>query len=165
MGAFWKTRQGREKARRAAIVATASGLYVGYFPVASGTAGSLLGVGLVWLWRDVPWPMQCIIAAALTVGASWICQHAGIYFKNADSGRMVLDEIVGMLVTMIGMPVNAYWLGAGFLVFRFLDIVKFPPARYIDRHVKNGWGVVLDDVVAGVYGNIWLHLMLRATEF
>ena len=74
----------------------------------------------------------------------------------------MIDEIVGMMITMVGVPVTPYWLVIGFVLFRIFDVVKIPPANIFDSRVKNGWGIMLDDVCAGIYGNILLHLMLRA---
>jgi phosphatidylglycerophosphatase A len=73
----------------------------------------------------------------------------------------VIDEVVGYLVTMVGVPLTVQGVVLGFFLFRFFDIVKVEPARYFDRHLKNGYGVVLDDVAAGVYACGVLHLALR----
>ena len=82
-------------------------------------------------------------------------------FAEKDSGKIVIDEVVGYLVTMLAVPFSWPAVVAGFFLFRFFDITKIPPARYFDRQVKNGYGVVLDDVVAGIYACAVLHLMLR----
>ena len=78
-----------------------------------------------------------------------------------DSGKIVIDEVAGYLVTMTGVAVSWKWAAAGFFLFRFFDISKIEPARYCDRHLKNGYGVVLDDVVAGIYACLALHLLVR----
>jgi phosphatidylglycerophosphatase A len=132
-------------------------------PVASGTFGSLVGAAIVWGYRDLPLVTQSAILVGLFAVGVWTSQKAGKLYREADSSRIVIDEIVGIMVTMLGIPVTAYWLVWGFVLFRFLDIAKFPPAHYFDARMKNGWGVMLDDVFAGIYGNIWLHLMIRAT--
>ena len=103
--------------------------------------------------------MLCITLCLIGVWLSAVASHI---FNYQDPSRVVVDEIVGVMVTMIGMPVTGYWLLAGFLVFRVLDVIKPFPANIFDSRVKGGWGVMMDDVVAGIYGNIILHLMLKA---
>ncbi len=103
---------------------------------------------------------MCLALGAVGV---WASEQAGTIFRNADSSRITIDEIVGFMVTMIGVPVTMYWIVWGFLLFRFFDIIKFPPANLFDERMKNGWGVMLDDVTAGIYSNILLHLMIRAS--
>ncbi len=145
------------------VLCLASGGFTGYFPVASGTFGSMVGVAIIWLYRDLPLTAQLPILIGLLAIGIWVSDKAGHIYGVADSSRIVIDEIVGMMITMIGIPVTPYWLVWGFLIFRFLDVAKFPPADIFDVRFKNGWGVMFDDVFAGIYGNIWLHLMLRAT--
>jgi phosphatidylglycerophosphatase A len=102
------------------------------------------------------------VSLALLVIGVWAAGQTCQILKKKDASQIVMDEIVGMLITMIGIPVTPYWLLVGFLLFRLLDIVKPSPAKYFDEKVTGGWGVMMDDVVAGIYGNIILHLMLRA---
>ncbi len=147
---------------RIGTLCLATGGFVGYFPVASGTIGTLVGVALVYGLRALTWPLFLVATLALGAAGVWASQEANLLFKKADSSRIVVDEIVGFMITMIGIPVDGYWLAIGFLLFRFFDISKLPPANIIDAKLKNGWGVMLDDVVAGIYGNIILHLMLKA---
>jgi len=84
-------------------------------------------------------------------------------YKMVDSPKIVIDEIAGIMVTMIGIPLTGYWLFWGFILFRIFDITKPPPAKYFDSKVHNSWGVMLDDIIAGIYSNIILQLMLRTT--
>ncbi len=153
----WKVRL-----RDFAVMAIASGGGTGYFPVASGTAGTLVGVLIVWLFRDAPLGFNLALILFLGGVGVWVSQEAGRLLKVSDSSKIVIDEIVGFMITMIGIPGSGYWLVFGFLLFRFFDITKLPPANYFDERIKNGWGVMLDDVAAGVYANILLQLMLRA---
>jgi phosphatidylglycerophosphatase A len=97
-----------------------------------------------------------IVTIAIGVHASNIAQR---HFKQDDPGRVVIDEIVGLMTTMIGIPVVGSSLFVGFVLFRILDVTKPPPANIFDTRIKNGWGIVLDDVSAGIYANILLHLM------
>lgn len=149
--------------KKIGILGLASGGFTGYFPVASGTFGTLVGVAIVWGWRGMPVWGQ--IVACLSMGALgvWGSQEAGRIYKRSDSSRIVIDEIVGFMVAMVGVPVTPYWIVWGFVLFRFFDISKIPPANVFDQRMKNGWGVMLDDVTAGVYSNILLHLMMAAS--
>ena len=136
-------------------VATAGG--VGYFPVAPGTAGSLLGVGIVLAfsllpvapaWRSVAGALAAIILMVLGAAAS---SKAETFFGRVDPGQVVIDEVVGQMIALVAWPV-AGWKTyvAGFILFRFFDIVKPFPARRCER-IAGGWGIMLDDVVAGAY--------------
>ncbi len=153
----------KKRLKKVGIIGVASGVFTGYFPVASGTVGTLLGVAIVWLWQGLPISLQVVMCLALGAVGVWASEQAGTIFRNADSSRITIDEIVGFMVTMIGVPVTMYWIVWGFLLFRFFDIIKFPPANLFDERMKNGWGVMLDDVTAGIYSNILLHLMIRAS--
>lgn len=153
----WKARL-----KTAGIYTVATGGFIGYFPVAPGTAGTFLGLGAVWILRDAPFWVLLIFSLILLVIGAWASGEACQLLGKPDSGHIVIDEIVGMMITMIGIPVTGYWMFWGFLLFRFFDVVKLPPGNYFDEKVKNGWGVVMDDVTAGVYSNIILQLMLRA---
>ena len=128
----------------------ASGLGTGYFPIAPGTAGSALAVGVALCLR--PW-WNPAGALALCCG----CFLAGVYFTSRaekfwghDSGKMVIDEIAGMFLSLAFIPLNWTNLVAAFLIFRLLDIIKPPPARQLER-LRAGWGVMADDIVAGAY--------------
>ena len=153
----WKSRS-----REIGIVAIATGGFVGYFPFAPGTMGTLVGVLIVWGMKSSPFWGLLLLAILLGAAGVWASGEANQIFGKADSGHIVIDEIVGFLLTMVGIPVTGYWLFWGFALFRLLDVIKVPPSNYFDERMKNGWGVVLDDVTAGIYANIILHLMLRA---
>lgn len=125
---------------------------IGLLPIAPGTWGSLAALGIYILMAELMWQQQFqIILALMFVGVACIAlvqQKTG----PRDDGRIVIDEVVGMLITVATFPIHWFWLGFGFLLFRFLDIWKPFPARYIDRHLHGAWGVMLDDVICGVYG-------------
>lgn len=153
----WKARL-----KKAGVYTIATGGFVGYFPVAPGTAGTFVGMAIVWLFRDVPFWGLLGASVFLTGLGVWASGQACTLIGVPDSGHIVIDEVVGFMITMIAIPVTGYWLFWGFVFFRILDVVKIPPGNYFDKKVKNGWGVVMDDVTAGIYGNILLHLMVRA---
>lgn len=139
------------------IIATGFGF--GYAPVASGTFGTLVGIPIVFLLGGThPWMYMAFTVALFYIGV--ICSdYAEEYFAKSDAGQIVIDEIVGYMVTMLMIPVTLNSLVVGFFVFRFFDIVKPWPARSIDRADIGGKGVMLDDVIAGLYGCILMHLI------
>lgn len=133
----------------ARAIATFGG--AGYAPVAPGTAGTAVAVPLVWLASSLPWWQWLAITTALGLVGIWAARLADHSWGTHDSGRIVVDEVVGYFITMAVVD-RADWrlLVIGFFVFRLLDIIKPPPVRWIDRHVGGGTGVILDDVVAGM---------------
>ena len=143
------------------VIITATWGGTGFSPVASGTVGTLAAIPLYMLLEGLPLPLYGITLLAFFFFASWAAGKAEVIFAEKDSGKIVIDEVVGYLVTMLAVPFSWPAVVAGFFLFRFFDITKIPPARYFDRQVKNGYGVVLDDVVAGIYACAVLHLMLR----
>lgn len=143
------------------VIISATWWGTGFSPVASGTVGTLGAIPLYLLLAGLSLPLYILTLLALFFFASWAAGQAELIFGEKDSGKIVIDEVVGYLVTMIGVPVGFSAVVAGFLLFRFFDITKIPPARFFDRQVKNGYGVVLDDVVAGGYACLTLHLILR----
>jgi phosphatidylglycerophosphatase A len=144
------------------VIFLASGLSVGYVPIASGTFGSLLALPLLVGLAGLPWSPAAIVIliVAAAVLAMPVCGRAGRIYGEADSSRIVLDEVCGMLVAGALFPPTAGTLALAFVAFRFFDIVKPFPAGYFDRQVKNGIGVVLDDLVAGVYAHLVVRMLL-----
>lgn len=133
----------------------------GYSPVASGTVGTAAAIPLYLLLAGLPLPVYLLALLPFFFFSCWVAGRAETLFQEKDSGKIVIDEVVGYLVTMTGVPLSWQGVLLGFLLFRFFDIVKIEPARYFDRHLKNGCGVVLDDVAAGVYACLLLHVILR----
>jgi phosphatidylglycerophosphatase A len=125
----------------------------GYVPVAPGTAGTLAAIPLWWGLTYVSWPLYVLATVAVTLTGIAAADRAGRYFGVADSGHIVIDEVAGYLVTMFLLPRTALAAIAGFVLFRLFDVLKPPPARFFDRDPrwKNGAGVVLDDIFAGVW--------------
>ena len=133
----------------------------GFSPVASGTVGTLAAIPLYLVYARLPLVLYVATLVPFFFFASWVAGRAEVIFGEQDSGKIVIDEVVGYLVTMTGVPLSWQSVVAGFFLFRFFDIVKIEPARWCDRRLKNGYGVVLDDVAAGIYSCIALHLLLR----
>ena len=128
--------------------------YVGYAPVAPGTFGSAIGLAVFYLVRQQRSTTVEIAAIAVLVAVGlWSATEAEHHFGGIDPGPVVIDEVVGMLITLAFIPVNMAGAIVAFFIFRLLDVVKPWPARRLE-HLPGGFGVVLDDMMAGVYGNI-----------
>ena len=136
--------------------------YVGYVPVAPGTAGSIAGLVLYGAAGALGGTQVEIglLAVVLAIGV-WSSAASERHLGETDPGAVVIDEVAGMLITLLGL--QATWGGvlAGFLAFRFFDVVKPFPARWAER-LPGGWGVMADDVVAGLYAHLVLRLLLWA---
>ncbi len=150
---------------RALIIFFATGAYSGFSPVAPGTAGSVVGLAVVWfafgpLWNHSALLALAIFAAAFAI-ACWISGRAEVIFNQHDSPKIVIDEVLGMAATMFGNPITIPWILAGFFLFRVFDVVKPFPAGLIDRRVGGGTGVMLDDLAAAIYANIVLQVLWR----
>src|SRR5512133_3240278 len=142
------------------ILFLSSNAGLGYAPVASGTFGTLAGIPAFWLLAQLPPWLWLLTWAALLALSFWVSGAAGHIYGVVDDGRIGIDELVGYLVTVALLPFSWWAPGLGFLYFRLFDIVKPPPARWFDQKLKNGYGVVLDDVAAGVYAALALRLTL-----
>jgi phosphatidylglycerophosphatase A len=147
---------------RAIIIFVASGAYTGFVPGAPGTAGSVLGLVVAWL--VLPWAashrrLATVAFAAFFILGCWIARRAQVIFGENDSPRIVLDEVLGMVVTLFLNPLDWFHFLIGFALFRLFDIVKLPPANIFDRKVEGGLGVMLDDLAAAVYANIALRFV------
>lgn len=127
----------------------------GYSPWAPGTAGTLGAIPLFWLLRQLPQPAYLAATALLLALAVVAAGKAGAYWKVADASPIVIDEVVGYLVTMAFFPWTWGTALAGFLLFRVMDVAKPWPASAFDR-MKSGFGVVMDDVAAGVFAALAL---------
>lgn len=150
---------------RRIVLFLATGCGSGYLPMAPGTWGSAVGVGFYWLIRYLPTHAYVATTVAFIVFAIWVSGHAQRVFEEADPPRVVIDEVAGFLVTMAFHRPSLAVVVGGFVLFRVFDIVKPPPIRWIERRFADGRGIVLDDVIAGIYANavLWfLELVVPA---
>ena len=136
----------------------AAGFGAGYVPMAPGTAGTLVAIPIFLVLSPIPFPLYELTIVAFFFFASWISGEAERCWGRKDDPRIVIDEITGYLITMLWLPKTTLFIILGFFLFRFFDIVKPPPIRLLEK-VKGGYGVVLDDVLAGVYANIVLQII------
>ncbi len=141
----------------------ATGCFVGFSPLGPGTFGTLIAIPLVWLGAQAGLFFQIALASAFFILGLWASERALKVLGKEDAPQIVADEVAGFLVAMVGIPFTWYWLGCGFLLFRFFDIYKPFPISYLDEKVRGGWGVMLDDLAAGFFANLVMHLMVRAS--
>jgi len=142
------------------IVFLATVGYLGKIPFAPGTFGAAAGLLLCYAMSVIPVALAVPAAAVFIAGAVWICGAAETALGRKDPGSVVLDETAGMMVTLLGMPFDAFTAAAGFALFRFFDILKPFPVRYLERRLAGGFGVVFDDIAAAAYGNLVLRGVL-----
>ncbi len=136
----------------------ATGFGVGYSPIAPGTLGTLIAIPAYYFLSEIPSPLYEITLIGFFFLSVWISENAETFFGKKDDRRIVIDEMIGFLITMLWVPKTIPFIIIGFLLFRFFDIVKPPPIRIMER-ARGGYGVVLDDVMAGVYANIVLQFI------
>jgi phosphatidylglycerophosphatase A len=136
--------------------------YLGYVPVAPGTFGSAAGlvVFAAVRWSGSPALELAVIILLFAVGV-WSANAAERHFGGVDPAPVILDEVVGMLITLAFLPVNVTGAVVGFLLFRLFDVVKPWPANRLEA-VHGGLGVMADDAMAGVYGNVAMRLLVVA---
>jgi phosphatidylglycerophosphatase A len=141
------------------VIFCATGAYSGYFPKAPGTAGTLLGIPLLLLLTPLDYQIRAGLLLLLFFFAVWVSSEAARMMGAKDPSSIVIDEIVGFLVASFFIPVTALNILFIFLLFRFFDIVKPFPVGNVDRGVGGGFGIVLDDVAAGIYGAVVFALV------
>jgi phosphatidylglycerophosphatase A len=139
-------------------LALATALGAGYAPVAPGTFGSAAGLLLWWLLPASPFSQLVAIAVVFGLGV-WSGSIAERHYKSADPSYVVLDEVLGMLITMFMIPSSWVALLSGFVIFRVTDVVKPYPANRLEA-LHGGFGIMADDAMAGVYANVALRVVL-----
>jgi phosphatidylglycerophosphatase A len=142
--------------------AVASGLGAGLLPGAPGTWGTLVALPLAWALSALPPLLQAALLAASLPGAAAVCGLAAEEDGHKDPHWITLDEIVGYCLAVAFVPPRLSAYLAGFFLFRLFDIVKPPPAGWVDRCLPGGWGVLLDDVLAGAYTRLVLWFLAWA---
>jgi len=143
------------------IMIIATGLYSGYLPKAPGTWGSLVGLLLFFLLHSLSLPVYLAVTAGLFVVGSFAAGEAEKILDNRDPGVVVIDEIVGIMITMIAVPATPLTMALGFILFRIFDVLKPFPVNFFDQKFHGGLGIMLDDVMAGIYSLIILQLFVR----
>lgn len=146
--------------RVALFIATAG--YVGFFPIAPGTAGSLAGLAVFAAIRLVASPLTELVVIAMVLAAGiWAAGITERALGIEDPGPVVIDEVLGMLITLMLLPVSLAGMAAGFVLFRIFDVVKPYPAGRMER-LGGGMGIMLDDAMAALYAYASLRVLLWA---
>ena len=147
-----------------AILFIGSLAYIGFVPFASGTVTvAVVGVPLHLVlvgYLGWSWPLFAGFTVALTLASVWIAGKTDQILNEKDCKRNVIDELPGYFVALIGLPITWQIIVAAFFLERAIDIAKIWPANWIEDHLPRGWGVVMDDVVAGIYTLIILRIAL-----
>jgi phosphatidylglycerophosphatase A len=150
--------------RKKTILFLSSGCLLGKMPFAPGSFGTLAGLPICWLLSRIdPWISLVLIALTIPF-AIWIAGEAEQIMRQKDPGAIVIDEILGMTLTLAGLPFTATTAGLGFVLFRVLDITKPFPIRFLERRFKGGTGIVLDDIAAAIIANITLRIILQLID-
>ena len=121
--------------------------------------GTLVAILIYYFLSEISPPLYEITLIGFFFLSVWVSENAERFFRKKDDQRIVIDEIIGFLTTMLWVPKTIRFVIIGFFLFRFFDILKPFPIRRLEKGFKGGFGVVLDDVVAGVYANIVLRLI------
>jgi len=143
------------------IMALATGFYTGYLPKAPGTWGSLVGLPLHYLLSRLAFQTHLVILGIFFLAAVLIAGSAEKILDHKDPGVVVIDEIMGILITLMLAPADfRIWI-LGFVLFRFFDIAKPFPISWVDRRINGGIGIVMDDVLAGLFSLLVLEGICR----
>ncbi len=140
-----------------AVMFAATGGYVGYFPIGPGTMGSLVGLLFCLGIAALPTALGFSALVALVLLAAWVAGAAARIVGQKDPGCIVIDEIAGMAVALMGISLSLSAILAGLALFRLFDILKPFPISWLDKNIAGGWGIVLDDIAAGLMVNIVLR--------
>ena len=142
------------------ITLLALGFGTGVMKSAPGTFGTVAGLPFLWA-LVVLTPLQSALVISLAaIAGIWICGHASKKLQLDDPGCVVWDEMVGLWITLWALPLTGVSLLLGFLLFRAFDIVKPWPISWFDRNVKGGLGIMVDDLIAGLFAAFVLRLLL-----
>lgn len=139
--------------RLAAFIATLGG--VGRAPFAPGTVGSLAALPLAWV-ASRHWSLALLAAGLLVAIGVPAATRVAARRNDPDPGEVVIDEAAGMMLAVVGIGVGPTALGLAFFWFRLFDILKLPPCRRLEK-IPGGWGIVLDDLAAGIYACLATH--------
>ncbi|NOY66858.1 MAG: phosphatidylglycerophosphatase A [Gammaproteobacteria bacterium] len=138
----------------------ACGFGTGAAPFAPGTFGTLIGLPVYWLMQDLGIQWYLLVTLFLFLLGVWICDSTAKALGVHDHAGIVWDEVVGYVITMTLAPAGWVWWLIGFLLFRFFDIVKPWPIKVLDQRVGGGFGIMIDDVLAGIFAAICLQLLV-----
>jgi phosphatidylglycerophosphatase A len=133
----------------------------GLAPKAPGTFGTLAAVPIVWGMQSLSLTNYLLVTLIAFIVGIWICQQSAQWLQMEDPSAVVWDEIVGYMVTMIAAPQGWEWLVLGFILFRIFDIWKPWPIKWADQKLHGGFGIMVDDVIAGVFALILIQCISK----
>jgi phosphatidylglycerophosphatase A len=133
----------------------------GLAPKAPGTFGTLAAVPIVWGMQSLSLTNYLLVTLIAFIVGIWICQQSAQWLQMEDPSAVVWDEIVGYMVTMITAPKGWEWLLLGFILFRIFDIWKPWPIKWADQKLHGGFGIMVDDVIAGVFALILIQCISK----
>ncbi len=139
----------------------AFGFGTGFAQIAPGTFGTLVGLPLYLAMQPLPLLPYCVMTAILFIVGIWICDRAARELRVHDHPGIVWDEVVGYLVTMTLSPPEWGWMVLGFILFRIFDIFKPWPIKKIDQRISGGFGIMLDDLIAGGFALACMQLLIH----
>ncbi len=138
----------------------AFGFGSGLAPKAPGTFGTLAAVPIYWLLQDLTWPLYLSwLVVTFALGVYW-CGRSAKLLGVHDHGGIVWDEFVGLWITLFLAPKSWLFVALGFALFRFFDVLKPWPIGWLDRNVEGGFGIMIDDVLAGIYAFVCLQTFI-----
>ncbi|MCC5854557.1 MAG: phosphatidylglycerophosphatase A [Idiomarina sp.] len=135
------------------------GFGTGLAPKAPGTFGTLVGIPAVLLFEPLGVEAYLGVVVAFALFGIFLCGETGKVLKQHDDPAIVWDEIVGYMIAMIALPATWQTLLLAFVLFRFFDILKPWPIRWLDKRVKGGFGVMVDDILAGLFSLLIMHIV------
>lgn len=145
------------------IILLATGFGIGFLPVAPGTFGTILSLLIWWFFFPDKFFIQMILLLSAFILAFFISDMAEKIFAKKDDKRIVVDEIVGFWLALIGLPKKFFFVLISFFIFRILDILKLPFIKKVQK-LNGGAGIVLDDIVAGLLTNFIVNIVIFACE-
>lgn len=137
------------------------GFGTGLAPIAPGTFGTLAALPFIFITMHYPLWLQIVFAVVISVFGIWACGKTADDLGVHDHPAIVWDEVAGYYITMIGAALSWQTLLVGFLLFRFFDIVKPGPIRVLDKRAHGGFGIMIDDVLAGIFSLICLQALIK----
>ncbi len=143
----------------------AFGFGSGLAKVGPGTAGTLLAIPFYYLLIQLGMPIYGLIVLIALLAGIWICDVASERLGVHDHSGIVWDEIVGFWITMLAVPISIPLIVLGFILFRLFDILKPWPISWLDQHVSGGFGIMIDDVLAAVFANLCLQVLIYSCVF
>lgn len=146
--------------RKRVVLFLATGFFIGHIPFAPGTFGTLIGLPICYLLSRYHIGLSVVFVVVFIGLSITVAAAAEKVLNQKDPAQIVIDEIAGLLVTFVGIPFNLQTAVLGFIIFRVFDILKPMPIRWLDTKVSGGSGIVVDDIVAGIYANLILRLII-----